>query len=130
MQKVALILVPLFLISAAYGQNANHTPQQNSPKGQNQTGAPSTASVAAQIRKNLESAGFKNIKLMPSSFLVRAEDKDGNPVMMVINPDSVTAVSEIDNSRTTGQSQGGASSSGAAGKPDNSGQQSKEGSQR
>ncbi len=29
---------------------------------------------------------------MPESFLVRAKDKDGNPVMMVIKPDSFTAV--------------------------------------
>jgi hypothetical protein len=26
------------------------------------------------------------------SFLVKARDKEGNPVMMVINPDSVTSV--------------------------------------
>ena len=31
---------------------------------------------------------------MPQSFLVRAKDKSGDPVMMVINPDSVTAVTE------------------------------------
>ena len=31
---------------------------------------------------------------MPQSFLVRAKDKSGNPVMMVINPDSVLAVTE------------------------------------
>jgi hypothetical protein len=32
---------------------------------------------------------------MASSFLVQAKDKDGNPVMMVINPDSVTSITEI-----------------------------------
>ncbi len=31
---------------------------------------------------------------MPSSFLVRARDSQGNPVMMVINPDSLTEVTE------------------------------------
>ena len=31
---------------------------------------------------------------MPSSFLVRAKDSQGNPVMMVINPDSLTEVTE------------------------------------
>jgi hypothetical protein len=29
---------------------------------------------------------------MPESFLVRAKDPSGNPIMMVINPDSVAAV--------------------------------------
>jgi hypothetical protein len=31
---------------------------------------------------------------MPESFLVRAKDKRGNPVMMLVNPDSITAVTE------------------------------------
>jgi hypothetical protein len=46
---------------------------------------------------------------MPESFLVRAKDKSGNPVMMVVNPDSVTAIIEIghDNkSATTGSASG------------------------
>ena len=35
-----------------------------------------------------------SITIMPSSFLVRAKDSQGNPVMMVINPDSLTEVTE------------------------------------
>jgi hypothetical protein len=31
---------------------------------------------------------------MPSSFLVRAKDSQGNPVMMVINPDSFTEMTQ------------------------------------
>ena len=47
---------------------------------------------------------------MPESFLVRAKDRDGNPVMMVINPDSVLAVTEINQgkgSATTGSASSG-----------------------
>jgi hypothetical protein len=51
--------------------------------------------IRAQIQKNLQSAGFTDIHIMASSFIVRAKDRDGNPVMMVINPDSVTAVTEM-----------------------------------
>jgi len=47
------------------------------------------------VKNNLEQAGFTNVQIMPSSFLVRAKDKEGNPVMMVINPDSVTAITEV-----------------------------------
>jgi sporulation protein YlmC with PRC-barrel domain len=32
---------------------------------------------------------------MPSSFMIRAKDKDGNPVFMSVSPDSVTEVSEL-----------------------------------
>jgi hypothetical protein len=51
-----------------------------------------------QVQQNLSKAGFTDIKVMPESFLVRAKDPSGNPVMMVINPDSVTAVTYGTNS--------------------------------
>ena len=50
--------------------------------------------LAQKMRDDLSKAGFTDIQIMPSSFLVRAKDLSGNPVMMVINPDSVTAITE------------------------------------
>jgi hypothetical protein len=50
---------------------------------------------------------------MPSSFLVRAKDRAGNPVIMVINPDSVTSLTEI----PVGSSQRGAGSEGRTNVP-------------
>ena len=47
-----------------------------------------------RLRADLGKAGFTDITVMPSSFLVRAKDSQGNPVMMVINPDSLTEVTE------------------------------------
>ena len=73
---------------------------QSSPPPQKQQ------SMGSQVKSNLEQAGFTDVQVMPSSFLVRAKDKDGNPVMMVINPDSMTSVTEISggqrSSATTG----------------------------
>jgi hypothetical protein len=63
----------------------------NQPQNQN----PQPQAIQQKVQKNLQEAGFTDIHIMPSSFLVRAKDKDGNPVMMVINPDSVTAVTAI-----------------------------------
>ena len=48
--------------------------------------------LSQKLRDDLTKAGFTNITIMPSSFLVRAKDLEGNPMMMVINPDSVTEV--------------------------------------
>ena len=48
--------------------------------------------LSQKLRDDLTKAGFTNITIMPSSFLVRAKDSEGNPMMMVINPDSVTEV--------------------------------------
>jgi len=103
------------------GQNQPGQTQQ----GQNQQGQNYQA-MQRQFRTDLEQAGFTDITIMPESFLVRAKDKKGNPVMMVINPDSVTAITEVrgqnpststgsGNSATTGSAQpGGAGNPGAS----------------
>ena len=46
--------------------------------------------LSQRLRDDLTKAGFTDITIMPSSFLVRAKDSQGNPVMMVINPDNFT----------------------------------------
>ena len=45
-----------------------------------------------EVQQNLVKAGFTDIQIMPESFLVRAKDPSGHSMMMVINPESVTAV--------------------------------------
>jgi hypothetical protein len=61
------------------------------------------------VKNNLAQAGFTNIRIMPESFLVRATDRDGNPVMMLINPDSITEVTAAagDQDNATSQAEQG-----------------------
>jgi hypothetical protein len=63
--------------------NGQQSTQQNGP------------TISARLRQSLTQAGFTDVHVMPESFLVRAKDKDGNPVMMVVNPDSVTSVTTV-----------------------------------
>ena len=77
------------LAGPALAQNGN----TQMPPHNNQAPA-HTQDLQQQVQSNLKAAGFTDIKIMPESFLVRAKDKSGNPVMMVINPDSITAVTE------------------------------------
>jgi hypothetical protein len=89
--KPTILAIGLMLALAApvLAQNANsQKPLQN-----NQAQA-HPQNLQQEVQNNLKSAGFTDIKIMPESFLVRAKDKSGNPVMMVINPDSITAVTE------------------------------------
>jgi len=117
-------LLPFFIAATAFAQTppAQQSPSpapQQSPSAapQQQQGGQNASQNAAQIqdhvRKNLEQAGFTDIKMMPSSFLVRAKDREGNPVMMVINPDSIASVTLQRGSSTTGQ--GGSSTTGQGG---------------
>ena len=50
--------------------------------------------MSQKLHDDLTKAGFTDITIMPSSLLVRAKDAQGNSVMMVINPDSLTEVTE------------------------------------
>jgi hypothetical protein len=101
MHRIALIA--LGLVVAGTAAAAPNTANDQSQPQTNSQGAAIHQSIAQQVRKNLEDAGYSDVQLMPSSFLVKAKDKDGNPVMMVISPDSVTVVSEVHSSQA-GQS--------------------------
>jgi hypothetical protein len=86
---VVLTALPFVLITPVLAQNA----QPNQQQGQSNAG--SLQMIQEQVRNNLKQAGFTDIHIIPTSFLVRAKDSAGNPVMLVINPDSVAAVTEI-----------------------------------
>jgi hypothetical protein len=58
-----------------------------STSAQNAAPDPQAAHLSQKLRNDLTKAGFTDITIMPSSFLVRAKDSEGHPVMMVINPE-------------------------------------------
>ena len=89
MRTFALLSVFALMTSPALAQDSTSTLNRT------QTSPGDTQTIQTQVQNNLQQAGFTDIQIMPSSFLVRAKDKAGNPVMMVISPDSVTAVTEI-----------------------------------
>jgi hypothetical protein len=91
---------------------------QGSMNGRSATsGGSGNMRISQKLRDDLGKAGFTDIKIMPSSFMVRAKDSQGNPVMMVINPDSVTAITEETNSTNSASNahHGGADNSNGAG---------------
>jgi hypothetical protein len=48
--------------------------------------------IPQKIHDELTAKGFKDVKVVPGSYIVSGEDKDGNPVMMVIGPNSMTVM--------------------------------------
>ena len=75
--------------------STNHNQSNTAGQTSTQTNAASLGPVAQKLQQDLEQSGFKNVHVMPESFLVRANDKDGHPVMMIVNPDSLTAVTQL-----------------------------------
>src|SRR5690242_19589073 len=56
--------------------------------------------VPQKIREKLTADGYQDIKVAPGSYLVSARDKDGNRVMMMIGPTSMTVMKVPDNPST------------------------------
>ena len=83
---------------------AQATFAQNLPSASNQVpGAEpeqnTTQVQQAKIERTLQGAGFTDIEMMPTAFLVRANNPDGKRVLMVVDPISLTA-SVIESSRS------------------------------
>jgi hypothetical protein len=49
-----------------------------------------TPSIEDALRTRLGRAGYTDIEMVPTSFLVRAKDAKGNPVIIEVSPDSAT----------------------------------------
>jgi sporulation protein YlmC with PRC-barrel domain len=67
----------------------------------NQASPPNLRSNLTQM---LRKSGYTDIRVAPSSFMVRAKDENGNPVVMSISPDQFAEVTAIGD--TTGNSTG------------------------
>jgi hypothetical protein len=78
------------LATPAFAQNATNTDQSEVYNGNSNGEA--AMHIGRALRAELTKSGFKNINIVPTSFMVRATDSQGNPVMMVVSPDSVTAI--------------------------------------
>jgi hypothetical protein len=67
-----------------------------STSGQNNAPSAQTpAHLSQKLHDDLTKAGFTDISIMPASLLVRAKDSQGNSVMMLINSDSLTELTEL-----------------------------------
>ena len=98
-RMLILILVPLGWALPASAQNSPpDRAAQQAPACQ----APSGQSIGQNIRSDLARAGYRDIQMVPDSFVVRAKDPTGVSVMMVLSPNSITVVTEATPAETGG----------------------------
>jgi|SRR5215831_2127366 len=104
----------LLMTAGAFAQNATQ-PDANGPAAQtqppdSQTQSPGQAigngPIGQQVKQKLEQAGFSDVTVVPNSFVIQARNREGTPVMMLIDADSMTAMElRFDrNDSTVGQS--------------------------
>jgi hypothetical protein len=113
---IAIALATPAFAATTTNNNGSSSATPGASSNQSQGGEQATApAIAQKLHNGLAQAGFTDIHVMPQSFLVRAKDQDGNPVMMIINPDSMTAVTALGSSgNNTNGSLSGSGASGAA----------------
>ncbi len=93
-------LIAIAAVASALGATAQA--QSSSSQSQDSNGAVATQQIPQEIQQKLSQEGFKDVQVIPHSFLVSARDKNGNPVTMLIGPHSATIVAAVpaDNSTT------------------------------
>lgn len=69
--------------------------QKNAEAADPTRGETQGANIRQQIKGQLEAEGFTNVHVIPDSFLVNARNKDGQTVVMIINPHSVFSMTEV-----------------------------------
>ena len=78
----------------AQTNSPNKAPAANA-KGATASNVHNKQGLRTQVRDMLQKAGFTDIQVMTGSLLIRAKDKDGDPVVMNVSPDSLTEVTEV-----------------------------------
>jgi hypothetical protein len=85
----ASIMIAFGMVGIASAQQA--PPEIASPSPQSsQTQNSAARSLPQRIQQKLTSQGFSNVKVAPEGFIVTAKDRDGDPVTMIIGPESTT----------------------------------------
>jgi len=101
------------LIATTPTASASPTTAQKPPADAEQQNGPG---IRSQIKANLEKDGFTDVTVVADSFLARATDKSGNPVVMFLDPDSLTVVTtDTSDSKTASADGTGPTGSGPAG---------------
>ncbi|WP_237480729.1 hypothetical protein [Lichenibacterium dinghuense] len=94
--RSALVLMS-FGVASAYAADTGSS--QNSLSASSSASSSQDPSgnmnVKQEIQNTLSKQGYTDVSVMPSSFLVHAKNSKGQPVAMVIGPDSVTTVTEL-----------------------------------
>jgi hypothetical protein len=84
---IAATTVTFLIAQAAFAQNAPSECNQAAGAGPEQN---ATQLQQAKIERTLQGAGFTDIEPAPTAFLVRAKNAEGKPVVMVLDPRSMT----------------------------------------
>lgn len=107
-----LVSVSIASVLALPAFAADSTTKSADP-GSQSSPSQATQNLPKEIRSKLEQDGFTSVNIVPGSFLVSAKDKNGDPVTMVIGPNSMMMLTQVptSNHSTTGSGSASGTSS-------------------
>ncbi len=89
---ISLAAAGLMLSPAAFAQTSHQSATSTPPAQQTVDAGSGKAGLQKQVTQDLQKAGFTDVSVTPDSFLVRAKDRSGDPVAMIVGPNSMTAI--------------------------------------
>jgi hypothetical protein len=92
---VGLMAIPAFAATTTGATTPSTGTSQNTEAQNPAQMSQETGQIRQNLRRDLSQAGYTDIHIAPGSFLVRAKDKQGHPIEMMISPDSVLEVATI-----------------------------------
>ncbi len=99
--KTSLLLpvvsLALVLAAPAFAQTVASSQQDTQTNQRKQTSQNHEGNVLTirKLKQDLENAGFSDVKVLQDSFVIQAQDKEGNPTIMSLSPSGVLAISEL-----------------------------------
>ena len=94
------LIISTFVLLAwavpALAQDASHdqSAAPNTAQSQNDPLTEAMQSIQRSIQLRLALAGFSDIQMVPTSFLISAKDRDGHSVIMMVSPSSTGELGE------------------------------------
>jgi hypothetical protein len=79
-----------------------------------QTSDQKSALTIDKVTQDLQKAGFSEVKVLEDAFLIQAKTKDGNPIIMTIGPNGMSAMEISKSTQTTGQTHSDSSAAASA----------------
>ncbi len=108
---IAIGAASLFALPALAQTSGTSNPAQASqPQATHPMSQGDLQQMRQKITHDLQSDGYKNVQVIPDSFLVHATDKRGEPVVMIINPNSVFEMTQLPATAGNGNGPNGTSS--------------------
>jgi sporulation protein YlmC with PRC-barrel domain len=97
MKTIVILALSSLVLAGTAGVHAAEPPEQKgeAPKSAGPS-ATRTDALSADMEATLRKAGFTDLRIMPNSILVRAKDKTGQAVAMVLNPGTMTEMVTLD----------------------------------